>query len=219
MSAAALKGASAKKVASAKKGGKKGAEVPPVVEALLEEHPFSSVILIEADKVGEKPLLIITPDFCTKGCGWSALDDGDVDLPNAEAAVEAHIASGCKKVASKDFKGLAAEAKAAEAAAPKAPKAKAATKEAAAPKAAKKAAKAPKAKAPKAKAPKAKAPKAKAPKAKAPKAKAPKAKAATAKKVAKKTTAAKKVRPQHDGSMARCRLADYKRLTHPSPTT
>ena len=176
LSAAAIKSASEAK-SSAKKG--KGEEVPPVIVSLLEEHPFSSVILVEAEGSDDKPLLIITPDFCTKGCGWSALDDGDVNLPLAEAAVKAHVASGCKKVAPKDFKDLEKDAKKAE---------KSASKVAAAPA---KAAAAPKVKA--AKAPKAtkaaKAPKAK----KAAKKAAPKAKAA--KKVAPKAEkAAKKVR-------------------------
>lgn len=107
------------KASSAKKAAPKGKaasgaskpkeqEVPPAVRALLEANPFASVILVEAEAVGDAPLLIITPDFCPKGCGWSALDDGDVELPVAEQAVAKHVASGCKLVAAKDFKGLVA---------------------------------------------------------------------------------------------------------------
>ncbi len=92
------------KSAKSSKGGKAD-PVPAAVIALLESNPFSSVIMVESEGK-EGPLMLLVPDFCPKACSWSALDDGDVDLEVAEAAIKKHVDSGCKLVAKKDFAGL-----------------------------------------------------------------------------------------------------------------
>ena len=82
--------ASKAKSASTKSASGKGKSdpVPAAVIALLESNPFSSVIMVESEGK-EGPLMLLVPDFCPKACGWSALDDGDVDLEVAEAAIGA----------------------------------------------------------------------------------------------------------------------------------
>ena len=44
-----------------------------------------------------------TQDFCEKNCGWSALDDGDVEIHDAEGALDRHMKSLCKLVKPADF--------------------------------------------------------------------------------------------------------------------
>lgn len=102
--------AKASKAKSAK-SAKSADPVPAAVIALLESNPFSSVIMVESEGK-EGPLMLLVPDFCPKACGWSALDDGDVNVDVAEAAVAAHEKSKCKLVKPADFKGLKADSKA-----------------------------------------------------------------------------------------------------------
>jgi hypothetical protein len=123
---------STKALSKAPKG--KADATPAVVTKLLEANPFCSIILIEDEeaKKGEKPVLLIIKvcksfrivflafvilnifgpisplpqDYCEKDCDWSALDDGDVDIADAETAIERHMKSGCKLVKASDFKDL-----------------------------------------------------------------------------------------------------------------